>query len=283
MDSLPTSDLRSTYAAPVQRLLSIGEAIRCEPRDWPDYLKEFALGPEHIDELIRVACDAALHQADSDSSEVWAPVHAWRALAQLRAETSIPPLVDFLTTSEDDDAAADELPVVFGMIGPAAIPHCSGVLSDGANSLFSLLTAVEAVKEIADQHPRCRAECVRILARTLESPAHGNPLVSGCAVSALIDLRAVEAIGAIREAFRRKSVDISVAGDVEDVEIELELRLHRSTPAPRYMMVPADWSSPGDGGLDQRRVRIPPRHKEVGRNDPCPCGSGKKYKKCCLI
>ena len=22
---------------------------------------------------------------------------------------------------------------------------------------------------------------------------------------------------------------------------------------------------------------------KVGRNDPCPCGSGKKYKKCCLI
>lgn len=22
-------------------------------------------------------------------------------------------------------------------------------------------------------------------------------------------------------------------------------------------------------------------HKKVGRNDPCPCGSGKKYKKCC--
>ena len=21
--------------------------------------------------------------------------------------------------------------------------------------------------------------------------------------------------------------------------------------------------------------------KEVGRNDPCPCGSGKKFKKCC--
>lgn len=23
-------------------------------------------------------------------------------------------------------------------------------------------------------------------------------------------------------------------------------------------------------------------HKKVGRNDPCPCGSGLKYKKCCL-
>ena len=26
---------------------------------------------------------------------------------------------------------------------------------------------------------------------------------------------------------------------------------------------------------------MPP--KEIGRNDPCPCGSGKKYKKCCMI
>ncbi len=24
----------------------------------------------------------------------------------------------------------------------------------------------------------------------------------------------------------------------------------------------------------------PCRH--IGRNDPCPCGSGKKFKKCCL-
>lgn len=27
---------------------------------------------------------------------------------------------------------------------------------------------------------------------------------------------------------------------------------------------------------------IKPRKKKAGRNDPCPCGSGRKYKKCCL-
>lgn len=26
----------------------------------------------------------------------------------------------------------------------------------------------------------------------------------------------------------------------------------------------------------------PPTDKTAGRNDPCPCGSGKKFKKCCL-
>jgi preprotein translocase subunit SecA len=27
----------------------------------------------------------------------------------------------------------------------------------------------------------------------------------------------------------------------------------------------------------QKPVRVEPK---IGRNDPCPCGSGKKYKKC---
>ena len=26
---------------------------------------------------------------------------------------------------------------------------------------------------------------------------------------------------------------------------------------------------------------VKPASEKVGRNDPCPCGSGKKYKKCC--
>jgi len=29
-------------------------------------------------------------------------------------------------------------------------------------------------------------------------------------------------------------------------------------------------------------VKKPVKHIKVGRNEPCPCGSGKKYKKCCL-
>ena len=34
----------------------------------------------------------------------------------------------------------------------------------------------------------------------------------------------------------------------------------------------------GDGGHKQVPVR---RERKVGRNEPCPCGSGKKYKRCC--
>ena len=27
--------------------------------------------------------------------------------------------------------------------------------------------------------------------------------------------------------------------------------------------------------------KAPKRVKKIGRNEPCPCGSGKKYKNCC--
>ena len=31
--------------------------------------------------------------------------------------------------------------------------------------------------------------------------------------------------------------------------------------------------------MDIRRNSV---RKKIGRNAPCPCGSGKKYKKCCM-
>ena len=48
-----------------------------------------------------------------------------------------------------------------------------------------------------------------------------------------------------------------------------------SAPKPR----PEVRAVSGNGGGESRQaVKVA---KKVGRNDPCPCGSGKKYKKCC--
>ena len=50
----------------------------------------------------------------------------------------------------------------------------------------------------------------------------------------------------------------------------------RQPKARRYRIT---MSGSGD---DEERPRVEQRRvKKVGRNDPCPCGSGKKYKKCC--
>jgi hypothetical protein len=117
------------YSPPVDRLLTYGD---CQPgREWPDYL-QLGLTSEHVSELIRMATDEDLHFADTESLEVWAPVHAWRALGQLRAEAAIQPLSALLArTAEDleDDWTPEELPYVFAEIGPAAIPELTAFLT----------------------------------------------------------------------------------------------------------------------------------------------------------
>ena len=36
------------------------------------------------------------------------------------------------------------------------------------------------------------------------------------------------------------------------------------------------------GGGDKKVTVTAVKRKKVGPNDPCPCGSGLKYKKCCM-
>jgi preprotein translocase subunit SecA len=56
-------------------------------------------------------------------------------------------------------------------------------------------------------------------------------------------------------------------------------------PAPRPVPAPAPRRTPGvtlSRGTPERRPEAARTGQKVGRNDACPCGSGKKYKKCCL-
>ncbi|QTE69604.1 preprotein translocase subunit SecA [Clostridiales bacterium] len=52
------------------------------------------------------------------------------------------------------------------------------------------------------------------------------------------------------------------------------------TPERVQTAKPVEARMAGDGPRQPRRVK--PGQK-VGRNDPCPCGSGKKYKNCCML
>jgi hypothetical protein len=275
------------YADPVGRLLTVGEATVFRRSDWPDYPTLYGLGPEHIPELIHMTCDMTLHTSDWDGLEIWAPVHAWRTLGQLHAAAAIQPLLEFSKVPLDDDAVANEFATVYGMIGPAAIGPITTFLADRTLDWLPASIAAGGLKEIVDRHPECRDECVTILTKALEHAADTNPTTNGFMISNLIDLAAVEAIDAIREAFRLDAVDASIAGDLEEVEIELGLRERRVSPPPKYWSPPAKFvaseASRGASHDDRRLVfDASPRPAKIGRNEPCPCGSGKKYKKCCL-
>jgi SEC-C motif domain protein len=64
-----------------------------------------------------------------------------------------------------------------------------------------------------------------------------------------------------------------------------ELSRFRRTELGQWRFVDGDARSPnahGRGGSpDERPPALTGAAQKVGRNDPCPCGSGRKFKKCC--
>jgi len=56
----------------------------------------------------------------------------------------------------------------------------------------------------------------------------------------------------------------------------------RHESAPRAMPEAQNGTTTNAGGGDKKPEPIRNRRDKVGRNDPCPCGSGKKYKNCCM-
>ena len=72
--------------------------------------------------------------------------------------------------------------------------------------------------------------------------------------------------------------------DDEDESRSIVTDLDLAEDSQSDASVPSDVDEDADADLDDDDpddscVRAAPK---VGRNDPCPCGSGKKYKKCCL-
>ena len=74
--------------------------------------------------------------------------------------------------------------------------------------------------------------------------------------------------------------DGMIAAIREDtVRLMLTVQIRRAEE-PKREQVAKETGTSADGTDAPRTVRKTASQK-VGRNDPCPCGSGKKYKKCC--
>ena len=196
-------------------------------------------------------------------------------LAQLRAEDAIRPLIGLFNELGDDDWASEELPQVFSLLGEKAMEPLEDYLLDPSNNEFARATAACCFEEIGKNNPYLKGDCISILSEYLEKSQNDVPTLNGLVVAHLMGLDAVNSIDVIRKAFIAGNVDITVAGDLEDVEIKLGLRTKRETPQPNYVY-------PEFENIAGITDDLKSNKKKIGRNDPCPCGSGKKYKKCCL-
>lgn len=213
------------YPADLNPLLSYGDCRHMPFDPWPDYVKELRLGDEQVPDLIRMATDEELYKKEPEDLEFWAPVHAWRAIAQLKAEAAIEPFLSLLDKQNDSDDwewIDAELPEVYAAIGIASIPALKGYLADSSRGLYPRSTALLVLTRIAQRHPDVLSECIAALIAQLESESDAE--LNGFIIDALLDLNAIESAPAIERAFAENRVDETLVGTWDNVQVELGLK-----------------------------------------------------------
>jgi len=114
--------------------------------------------------------------------------------------------------------------------------------------------------------------------------------LTGMKLPAGIDMKQVQKImespqGAFISDFgkfcQEQGIDVSSVSDPEQLERLNEQWM--STPRASFDgRTPAEMSQENPSLFSFKKVETYRRSEvRIGRNDPCPCGSGKKYKKCC--
>jgi len=215
----------------IQRLLELGEAD--QGGAWPDYL-QYGFTETDIPALLDLVADQAFDQLDSESIEIWAPLHAWRTLGQLGSNLAILPLLNQFDRLCEDDWALPELSAVMGMLGEPAIEPLSNFLNDPRHREFARIMALDGLDEIVERLPQCRERVIRCYREYMRTADESATVLNGLLIGRLLALKATEAIVDIRQLFARDCVDITCAGDLEEVEIGLGFRQERSTPKPDY-------------------------------------------------
>jgi hypothetical protein len=273
------------YNPPVCQLLTLGD-VRGE-EVWRDYTA-LGLTDDDVPELIRMALDDDLNHADPDSDEVWAPLHAWRALGQLHAVEAAEPLLALFKPLDDGiyDWNAEDLPKAYGLMGAGAIPPLRAYMADTTHGLWARVAAVHSLTEIGKHDPNTRDEVIAILIAQLEHFAEQDrALNANLALTLAADLHAVEAAPVLERAYAADAVDLMMLGDWEDAQIKLGLLDERQTPQPDYMELEMPEMAASIRKFTSRFDQVQEAsalqaRANLGRNDPCWCGSGKKYKHC---
>ncbi|MFT6000677.1 MAG: hypothetical protein ACI81P_003140, partial [Neolewinella sp.] len=157
-------------------------------------------------------------------------------------------------------------------------------------------------------------DLLELLLTTDQEGVVDSNFITGLAVPVTFT-KSTELLPAVRELYHRGLIEDSMQGNLEEIEgafaegaSSFEVMALPENPFEFYSLAYLErknealtleglLTQPEPSAVDRilaRRMeeqvarmrsiseKKPVRKKKVGRNDPCPCGSGRKYKKCCL-
>ncbi len=271
--------------------------------------------PEIISQL-RLVIHSELYDAEDSEGKGYAPIHAAKLLGQSGSPEAVEPLLFALYRSDPDEILYSETLFALEALGPPALPGVLDSMQYSDEPDFKLGLAGVLAKIGRDDERAFRA----LEAYYHETTWEDDRVMAVSDLGALGDSRALPLLHkALNDRDITPTGIKEVIGAVEELDpnhdpdelkrLETKARQRYDSRLVRFdkhgkafcrncgsLMekdVLGEWQHvepepppPGRGArpalpaFDPFPPPVDPRYKNVGRNDPCPCGSGKKFKHC---
>jgi len=287
MSQKDLKEICQKYDGRVAKLLKLGrdDLMRSNENNRL-FVKKFGFAKEDIPQLLQLAQDMELFEFeydylnDDEIDESFGVVYSWYILSELESPEFKGILIKMLENGDEDnynDWILDDFYILIWPYIDGMYPYFAKAVVDTEHSTWVRSSYFQTIEEMVKNNEVSLEEVKKLLQTILKESQ--NEVLNAHVISFCVDNDLQEYHQLIKECFQRDAVDLMFMGDLEDVEIRMGIREQRVTQKELTMLdnLFGNFTRENDKLLEIRANR-----REVGRNEPCPCGSGKKYKKCCL-
>lgn len=257
-------------------------------------LKEAMARREQITPVLLQILEEAAHNIEDvyEQEDYMAHIYAMFLLAQFREKRAYPLVVDFFSAPGDisleatGNVVTEDLAQILASVCCGDVSLIRQLAENEAADEYVRNAALESLVYLVAAGQMAREDVLAYYKSLFESglpkqPSHfWNGLVSCCT-----DLYPEEVYPQIEQAFEDDLIDESFI-DLDFVDGQLALgreEVLARLQDDRYRLVENTIEELEWWDCFQPPARQQPivRKQKIGRNEPCPCASGKKYKKCC--
>jgi len=260
------------------------------------------------------------HWRDNSPGSGWSPFHAIHILALIKSRESFELLLDIIRYHEDDldDWVTEDAASLLVAFGEDFIDLIKEFTNDETLETFARSAATSALVAMGKKFPHHQDGIKKHLTELLKTTQDGtfagivaDDLASFHDPSVMPDIHRAFEDGIIDDPYvQEDELEEVINGVFSDMDAE---DFKRNTADPlnhfsrenieylhkinyeeddedddeEYDEYDDEFEDEIDSVLKHDSSKpaienIKPKEKKVGRNDPCTCGSGKKYKKCCM-
>lgn len=245
----------------------------------------------------------------------FAPIHALFLLGELEAEESLPVVLEMMQLGEDYfNKVFGDIFVEVGWMPLLKIGKNQSKVFEDYLKLPGLHTyfrggALDVLVQMIYHYPERKKEIVQIFDNVInfftEAEIEDNVIdseLNGFFVAELVELKLEQFLPKIQILYEKRYVNLYICGTFEEVakdiknpkayvssKIDLlsieEFYKNFFSPTDQYLDPKDDFFLSDNENFDYYTPHantVIRSHEKIGRNDPCPCQSGKKFKKCCL-